>query len=78
MIFTQEKWDHMTRRWRDHISVVQLTRLFLIDEVNLSLNSKTCAILWTYVHFAVIKCEELDILFTYRSSWFIFTFLKII
>jgi len=29
----QEKWDHMTRRWRENISVVQLTRLFLIDEV---------------------------------------------
>jgi len=32
----QEKWDHMTRRWKENISVVQLTRLFLIDEVTFS------------------------------------------
>ncbi|KFP17489.1 putative ATP-dependent DNA helicase HFM1, partial [Egretta garzetta] len=29
----QEKWDSMTRRWRDN-SIVQLVRLFLIDEVH--------------------------------------------
>ncbi|KFW88524.1 putative ATP-dependent DNA helicase HFM1, partial [Manacus vitellinus] len=28
-----EKWDSMTRRWRDN-SIVQLVRLFLIDEVH--------------------------------------------
>lgn len=31
----QEKWDSMTRRWRDNKSLVQLVRLFLIDEVHL-------------------------------------------
>ena len=31
---TQEKWDSMTRKWRDHKSLVQLVRLFLIDEVH--------------------------------------------
>uniref|UniRef100_A0A8C4Q3M8 DNA 3'-5' helicase n=1 Tax=Eptatretus burgeri TaxID=7764 RepID=A0A8C4Q3M8_EPTBU len=30
---TPEKWDSMTRRWRDN-SLVQLVRLFLIDEVH--------------------------------------------
>uniref|UniRef100_K7F3C4 DEAD/DEAH-box helicase domain-containing protein n=1 Tax=Pelodiscus sinensis TaxID=13735 RepID=K7F3C4_PELSI len=29
----QEKWDSMTRKWRDN-SLVQLVRLFLIDEVH--------------------------------------------
>ena len=33
-ICTQEKWDSMTRKWRDHKSLVQLVRLFLIDEVH--------------------------------------------
>ena len=33
-LFLQEKWDSMTRRWRDHKSLVQLVRLFLIDEVH--------------------------------------------
>ncbi|XP_053929311.1 probable ATP-dependent DNA helicase HFM1 [Cuculus canorus] len=33
IITTPEKWDSMTRRWRDN-SVVQLVRLFLIDEVH--------------------------------------------
>ncbi|RMC08500.1 hypothetical protein DUI87_14745 [Hirundo rustica rustica] len=31
IITTPEKWDSMTRRWRDN-SIVQLVRLFLIDE----------------------------------------------
>ncbi|XP_064004052.1 probable ATP-dependent DNA helicase HFM1 [Pogoniulus pusillus] len=33
IITTPEKWDSMTRRWKDN-SVVQLVRLFLIDEVH--------------------------------------------
>jgi len=37
-VVVQEKWDHMTRRWRENISVVQLTKLFLIDEVSVNLN----------------------------------------
>ena len=36
----QEKWDSMTRKWRDHKSLVQLVRLFLIDEVH-QLNDET-------------------------------------
>ena len=30
----KEKWDSMTRKWRDYKSLVQLVRLFLIDEVH--------------------------------------------
>ncbi|NXH39315.1 HFM1 helicase, partial [Dicaeum eximium] len=33
IITTPEKWDSMTRRWREN-SIVQLVRLFLIDEVH--------------------------------------------
>nr|XP_006818661.1 PREDICTED: probable ATP-dependent DNA helicase HFM1-like [Saccoglossus kowalevskii] len=29
-----EKWDSMTRKWRDNKSLVQMVRLFLIDEVH--------------------------------------------
>jgi len=36
LLLTQEKWDHLTRRWRENISIVHLTRLFLIDEVRLA------------------------------------------
>lgn len=31
--FFQEKWDSMTRKWKDNKSLVQSVRLFLIDEV---------------------------------------------
>ena len=37
---TPEKWDHLTRRWRDNKSLAQHTRLFLIDEVH-TLNDDT-------------------------------------
>ncbi|KFQ31339.1 putative ATP-dependent DNA helicase HFM1, partial [Merops nubicus] len=33
IITTPEKWDSMTRRWRDN-SIIELVRLFLIDEVH--------------------------------------------
>lgn len=35
IITTPEKWDSMTRKWRDHIKLMQLVRLFLIDEVHI-------------------------------------------
>ncbi|EED17429.1 DEAD/DEAH box DNA helicase (Mer3), putative [Talaromyces stipitatus ATCC 10500] len=34
IITTPEKWDSMTRRWRDHSKLMQLVKLFLIDEVH--------------------------------------------
>ena len=34
ILYFQEKWDSVTRRWRDYKSLVQLVKLFLIDEVH--------------------------------------------
>ncbi|XP_071790611.1 uncharacterized protein [Asterias amurensis] len=39
VLTTPEKWDSMTRKWRDNKSLVQLVKLFLIDEVH-SLNEE--------------------------------------
>lgn len=33
IFFSQEKWDSMTRKWKDNC-LLQLVRLFLIDEVS--------------------------------------------
>lgn len=33
ILTTPEKWDSMTRKWRDHMALLQLVKLFLIDEV---------------------------------------------
>ncbi|XP_026734424.1 probable ATP-dependent DNA helicase HFM1 [Trichoplusia ni] len=35
IITTPEKWDMLTRRWRDHRSLVEVIKLFLIDEVHI-------------------------------------------
>ena len=35
IITTPEKWDSMTRKWKDHIRLMQLVKLFLIDEVHI-------------------------------------------
>lgn len=35
MITTPEKWDSMTRKWKDHAKLMQLVKLFLIDEVHI-------------------------------------------
>jgi ATP-dependent DNA helicase HFM1/MER3 len=35
IITTPEKWDSITRRWQDHRKLVELVRLFLIDEVHM-------------------------------------------
>lgn len=34
IITTPEKWDSMTRKWKDHARLMQLVKLFLIDEVH--------------------------------------------
>lgn len=34
ILTTPEKWDSMTRKWKDHTRLVQLVKLFLIDEVS--------------------------------------------
>ena len=35
IITTPEKWDSMTRKWKDHLKLIQLVKLFLIDEVHI-------------------------------------------
>jgi ATP-dependent DNA helicase HFM1/MER3 len=35
IITTPEKWDSMTRKWKDHGRLMQLVKLFLIDEVHI-------------------------------------------
>lgn len=35
IITTPEKWDSMTRKWKDHSRLMQLVKLFLIDEVHI-------------------------------------------
>ncbi|RDW65861.1 putative DEAD/DEAH box DNA helicase (Mer3) [Aspergillus mulundensis] len=34
IITTPEKWDSITRKWKDHSRLMQLVKLFLIDEVH--------------------------------------------
>eukprot|EP00117_Sycon_ciliatum_P004459 scpid34487/ scgid4280/ Probable ATP-dependent DNA helicase HFM1 len=35
IITTPEKWDSMTRKWKDNVSLMEQVRLFCIDEVHL-------------------------------------------
>lgn len=35
IITTPEKWDSMTRKWKDRAKLMQLVKLFLIDEVHI-------------------------------------------
>ena len=35
IITTPEKWDSITRKWKDHQRLMQMVRLFLIDEVHI-------------------------------------------
>src|SRR3569833_2088003 len=35
IVTTPEKWDSITRRWHDHRKLLELVRLFLIDEVHI-------------------------------------------
>lgn len=35
IITTPEKWDSITRKWKDHVKLLQLVKLFLIDEVHI-------------------------------------------
>lgn len=35
IVTTPEKWDSMTRKWNDHIKLMQLVKLLLIDEVHI-------------------------------------------
>ena len=35
IVTTPEKWDSITRKWKDHEKLVQMVRLLLIDEVHI-------------------------------------------
>ena len=35
ILTTPEKWDSVTRRWTDHLSILQCIKLLLVDEVHL-------------------------------------------
>ena len=35
IITTPEKWDSVTRKWKDHQRLMQMVKLFLIDEVHI-------------------------------------------
>ena len=35
VVTTPEKWDSMTRKWKDHAKLMRMVRLFLIDEVHI-------------------------------------------
>lgn len=47
--FFQEKWDSMTRKWKDNC-LLQLVRLFLIDEVNVFVRY--------FVHRPIFHCSK--------------------
>lgn len=40
IITTPEKWDSITRRWKDHAKLMRLVKLFLIDEVHILKESR--------------------------------------
>ena len=35
IVTTPEKWDSITRKWKDYVRLLQLVKLFLIDEVHI-------------------------------------------
>jgi ATP-dependent DNA helicase HFM1/MER3 len=48
IVTTPEKWDSITRKWKDHEKLMRLIKLFLIDEVHI-LNNERGAVLETVV-----------------------------
>ena len=44
IITTPEKWDSMTRKWKDQFKLMQLVKLFLIDEVHILKESRGAAL----------------------------------
>lgn len=62
IITTPEKWDSLTRRWRDNASLVQLVKLFMLDEVHLLSDSKRGPVLEAVVSRmkTVSKAFEMD------------------
>ena len=40
IVTTPEKWDSMTRKWKDHAKLMKMVKLFLIDEVHILKDSR--------------------------------------
>lgn len=40
IITTPEKWDSITRKWKDHAKLMQMVKLFLVDEVHILKESR--------------------------------------
>jgi ATP-dependent DNA helicase HFM1/MER3 len=40
IVTTPEKWDSITRKWKDYIKLLQMVKLFLIDEVHILKDSR--------------------------------------
>lgn len=40
IVTTPEKWDSITRKWKDHVKLLRLVKLFLIDEVHILKESR--------------------------------------
>lgn len=65
IITTPEKWDSMTRKWKDHERLRRLIKLFLIDEVHI-LNDDRGAVLETVV--SRMKSISTDVRFVALSA----------
>jgi ATP-dependent DNA helicase HFM1/MER3 len=44
IITTPEKWDSVTRKWKDHRKLMELIKLFLIDEVHILKDTRGAAL----------------------------------
>ncbi|KAI9741343.1 MAG: Sec63 [Cirrosporium novae-zelandiae] len=44
IIITPEKWDSITRKWKDHEKLMKMIKLFLIDEVHILKESRGAAL----------------------------------
>ncbi|KAH6633045.1 nucleotide-sugar transporter-domain-containing protein [Boeremia exigua] len=65
IITTPEKWDSMTRKWKDHERLMRLIKLFLIDEVHI-LNDDRGAVLEAVV--SRMKSISTDVRFVALSA----------
>ena len=65
IITTPEKWDSVTRKWKDHAKLMQLVKLFLIDEVHI-LNDTRGATLEAVV--SRMKTVSLEVRFVALSA----------
>ncbi|XP_054272516.1 uncharacterized protein LOC128992802 [Macrosteles quadrilineatus] len=66
ILTTPEKWDSLTRRWKDHSVIVQQIKLFLIDEVHLLNEEKRGAVLEVVVSRMKTIQETVDRSFQVR------------